>query len=594
MAIENFDSLRANYLKDNLRYKNYLEFLKERREQSKADLENLAQNFNIPLEKLQQIRTDIRKQLLSTEDKDYAAITTTFHLLPWELEYYLLAKKRINLLDYKPTHIFDIPIGYMQSKDEKPHQLTIGDRSFNYLELIFNVKKVPKTSYEFYLLLKEEFKKFLDLEEVDFSNLKEIVDGLFANQQFINSKIKPICNHLKSKNLLRLNKQELRIRDNAIDKLYEDIVKEIIYLIVDFLVFFENDIKINEKREKFLKTVKYLFSQEDLRPIFNALGLSLNVNIDDFLAFNDYGKIIFLIVILGGFDHIGAEWPEKDKLGKYNLIRKSLGLNLITEVPPNTFAERFLLFSESSLSSEANFKLVDSLTLRLLFSEAMPSITYLASFQGPFTGTFSPLAKEHRDIIRIIDFVSTYKLFLQEIKNGDIKFSNKMLIDIIKKYYETVFKGGIKEMLKNKIEEFEKNYLTDNNLEYDLFFSIEQFNKFLNESGIKDYSINLPLLMSIILENEIFNAYFKTDIQRLVSKEGGELLNKFLATGRKIKRLENFFEHLNDKQLVGNQDENTTMMFGGISLPFNLQTIDSDFIGLVMHFRRKLMFESRL
>lgn len=593
MAIENFDSLRANYLKDSLRYNNYLEFLKERRRQSQADLENLSHNFNISLEKLQSIRVNLKKMLLDVDriaDQDNVAVTTTFHLLPWELEYYFLAKKRIDLLGYKSNYIFNVPIGYMQSREEKPYQLAVGDRFFNYLESVFGIKNLPKTktAYEFYLFLKEELKKFLGLEELDFSNLRIIVDEVFANQQFINAKIRPICNNLKSKNLLNFNKQEIRLRDNTIDKLYEDIVKEIIYLIVDFFVFFENDIKINEKQEKLLEAVKYIFSQQELRPIFNAIGLSMDTNIDDYSFFTDYGKLIFLIIILGGFDHIGAEWPEKNKLGKYNLIRKSLGLNLISETPPNIFAERFLLFSESPSIKDNSFKLIDSLTLRLLFGKSLPTIIDVASSEGQHTGAFSPLDKSHRDSVRIIDFISTYKLFLQEIKSEKIKFSGELIFDLMTKYYETIFKGGLKETLRSKIEEFKQAYLFDNN-EYNLFSSVEQFNRYLNDQGIKDYSINLPLLIAIILENEIFGSYFNVGSQSLRVKTKEELLNKFLEVGKRAKRLEHFFDDLDNKPLDNNQKKDATTMFGGLSLPFNLSTVDSDFVGLVMHFRRKLM-----
>lgn len=551
----------ADLSKDQLDYLNYRKFLEKRRALSSDDLIVLAQNFNIDLDYLKKLRNEIRKKIGIEENKP-AAVVTTFHLLLWELEYYRLAQKRIGYLNYEnDKQIFLIPIGYMKARQEKAHLLNIGNRSFDFLKIFFNIDKLPETSYEFYFLLKKAFSNFIGEEIVDPHQLKEAVTKCLENEEFINLKIIPIRDKLKQHNILNLPTEEFHLTKEEINSIYLEIVKRTIYLIADFLTLFETFVKPDENWQKFLEIIGYLLEQKELQPIFEKL----EINKEDFNTPENYGKLIFLLIILGGFDHIGAEWAREDQPGKYNLVRQSLNLPSLMEIPPQVFLERFSLDSELYL---------DSLTLRLLFPH-LDSLLYSAAIEGPTTFSFSPLKSEARDYIRIIDFLTIYEKFFEKIKLGEIKFNQSLIKKFFEKYFEIIFKDKTNEDLKLYLKKFFEDKL-DQEKEYELLSVIEEFNKNIINTDFKKYTIKFPLLMRIIAV-EIFNNYIELSSEAVYDQE--ELMKKFLEIRKNINTIEDDLE----------QYKNFEIKFGGIKLPLELKKIfRSDFLALVIFFQNQL------
>ncbi|MCS7184055.1 MAG: hypothetical protein NZ866_01760 [Patescibacteria group bacterium] len=553
---------------EGIRYKIYQEFLERRREISQNDLKILSQNFNIEIKKLIEIRENIRKIIFGREIEGPVALITTYHLLPWELEYYRLAQKRINLLGYG-ENIFSIPIGYMKVSQEKPHIFKIGDREIDYAKLIFNLTKIPETSYDFYLLIKKSFLEFLGVESLlESIDYRQELERKINDENFINERLKPLGEKLKNFNLLKKEDRIFYLKDKEIEQLYLTIIINILYLIADFLNFFEGknidnqEGGIEKKWEKTKEVFSYLINQQTLLPLFERL----DINIQNYDKPSNYGKLIFLLIILGGFDHIGAEWATQQETGKYNKIREILGLPILSDIPPNIFLERFSL-------TEENF---DSLILRILFNDVLESIFYSTSIEGKPTAYFSPIKLEYRKRIKIIDFFIIYRSFYERLKNGEIKISNSTLKYLFEKYFETYLREEIPADLKERI----KIFFEDKAEIKDIVQIINDFNN-IKENREYRTTISFQHLMRIIAEN-LLKIYLEEKI--IESLEEEEIFSEFSKIANETTTLEQKLEDLSKQNI-----QTSEIKFGGIKIPLELTQIDSSFLLYLLYLINKFL-----
>ncbi|MCS7200544.1 MAG: hypothetical protein NZ822_00050 [Patescibacteria group bacterium] len=568
-----------NPLEKGLQFKNFREFLDARRKISGEDLNLLAERFSVPLEKLREVRNLIRERLGLKKNNGNMAIVTTYHLLPWELVYYYLASRRIDLLDY--SDYFAVPIGYGRVDTEKPYKFEFGNITLNFARgkngLIFNIDtSETKTNFQFYQKLRTAFLEFFGKDDNFQGKFSELVYDYFSRENISSDeKLKRILNNLRnlkdSNNnpVLQTKDQIFHISKEDGNDLLIDLLREIFYLLAEFFDFFENrneQFKIDnqainplERDKKVKELLSELIIRDELGQIFEILGISK----DNYEQPENYGKLIFLLVILGGLDHIGAEWAEKDesgsiKMGKYNQLRSILGLKILPEIPPGVFVERFSLGSDYP----------DYLVLKFLFGN-LADIIYTASVEGPMTrgkitegrqemsGLFSPLSRELREKIRVFDFYLRFKAFIDGINSGNVFLSQTIFRDLVNQYVEKFSKD--EEDRKIKIELIDNFFSKrESGEKLDLRSELEELNKECNNL------IRMYFFRSLLMEKLFYLYVFQEEVNRNNPNDPRyELLNVFINQTQNVDSLEYLKESRDD--------------FGGISLPmFSVSKLSSD------------------
>lgn len=550
-----------NPLEKGTHYKNYLEFLQERDKISSKDLEILAENFSIPYEKLINLRKKLREIVFGEEIKESEelGLVTTYHLNPWELDYYFLASERIKLLNRK---IFSLIIAYTDPKKEKLFNMYLGDKKID-LRFIFDIKNKTETSYGFYLILKSKFLEFFEEEENFNGKYRELVEKSFNNEEFVDKKIKNLIDKFQNHHIFEL--KELSKEDKV--KVYIEVLKEIFYLLGDFFDFFEgkSEFKIDDQRisldarwNKIHKIVDYIIQNEDLKPIIEKLGIEIKKGEHGKKIYppESYFKLIFLLLVIGGVTHIGAEWATDRDLGKYNKGRKLLGLPPLPEIPPGLFVERFNIIKD---------KYLDSLSLRLLFGD-LKDIWKTASVQGDIIDSFSPINEKLRKRIKIIDFWFNYKKFLSSFNEDNIELTSETIKEIIIAYFNKFLKGKVsEETFSEKVDEFFANregvFKTKS--------LIREFNNFMSNQGLKNHVI-LDNSLKILLIDMILPKYVNSIIDN-------ELLK--------------IFNNLSEQQgtIEGKIVSKDSALFGGIKIPLSLPyNLTSDDLLIIKYLSYKL------
>jgi hypothetical protein len=435
-------------------------FLLKRIKASRKDLEFLAKTFSSVLnlteeEFLSHLRLCRREivEKLGFEEGDIIAFITTFHLLPWEHYYYLLAQERISRsLESLNLKAFPYPVWYGDPKIEKPAYFNFFGTKLE-IDGILNAfegskeKSAAKTTYEYYEYLKRRFCRLFNLDESEFTSKqkKKIIEIIYSDE--FRTKVERVINYLKSTQIIKKQDFVFSLLDEEIFEATRKVLKRLFLLLFDFFEFFENRIKIREKIERFRAVCEYLVNNEKIKPILERLGITKE-NID-----KNLGKMFFLVTILVGGVHIGAEWPEKEhRSGKLNKVREYLNLPKIVEFKEGVFAERFL-FSEPP---------IDSMAFSLIFGD--PTIlTSVASLTGKMTGRFSPISEELRKSIRTYDFYIRLREYFNRTNVFGLKVKEDEIKEILKIYYDISFKEidpTVRDGINSTIESVINNDMT--------------------------------------------------------------------------------------------------------------------------------------
>lgn len=486
------------------------DYIKERKELSKDDLSIIAKEFGIPLQELVRISEEIKKELFGdSKGAEILTITTTYHLNPWEISYYLLAKKRISLVGerLKSWGNFDLPVTWTQEKNEKFSRMFIGFLNLS-MKDIFGIKvENETTATDFYNKLKEVFEKFDDenLEKKYKENIK---------------------NYLSSRGLLKGYTE--KEKDKIITELYCSI-KDVLN---SFFDFYEKEVRVNENEEKFKKVIQIIFEEEKLKPILEKL----NLNKENYK--NNLGKTAFLACILSGAVHLGAEWPQENKPGKYNEVREILGLPLLHEFAPGVFFERFSFTLPET---------IDSFTLRLILGDYFKNIIDVAAIEEKESGPFFSFKISENTImwqdflkrIRIFDFLHKYskdEIFSKSIDFEKFKYIFEKIPQENRVYFEKALEN-IETEKKNSINELLERVVT-----------LIKVNKF-------------------ILEREAFKALVKLYV------EDPKIIGEIFGTK------EDVLEHTFLNSLEINFKKET----GGISLPLKIPFDYQKFFQFLLH-----------
>jgi len=416
--------------------------------------------------------------ILGYDENDKVAFVTTYHFLPWEFDYYLLAYERISKsLNELGLKDFSYPIWYMDAKKEKPHEFDFFGKKIkidDILNKIENKKETPKivTSYDYYEYLKNRFLKLFEIEKLDEQNKEKIIKKVYSSD--FENKIKDVITLLKSNQTINKNEFVLGLSEKELQDSVRDVLEKKFILLFDFFNFFENKIKPTEKFEKFKEVCEFLLKENKMKPILEKLDVNeFNIN-------QKRGLMLFLLSILTNGIHIGAEWPEKGyHTGKFNKLREILGLRPVVEFKEGIFAERFE-FTEPR---------VDSFGLRLIFKENLPSLISFLSLKGKTPYPQSFLDKNLKDSIKTYDFYLRFKEYVRkDILN--LKLSKDEIKEILMEYYNVFFKN-VNEKLKDKVENLINEDLNLNE-------AIRKFNEGL-ESQYRILDFQLKKLLAIYL-----------------------------------------------------------------------------------------------
>ena len=446
--------------------------------------------------------------ILGYDKNDKVAFVTTYHFLPWEFDYYLLAYERISKsLNNLGLKDFSYPIWYMDAKKEKPYEFDFFGKKIkidDILNKIENKKETPKivTSYDYYEYLKNRFLNLFGLEKFDEQNKEKITKTIYSND--FESKIKDVITLLKSNQTINKNEFILGLSEKELQDSVRDVLEKKFILLFDFLNFFENKIKPKEKFEKFKEVCEFLLKEEKMKPILEK------IDVNEFNINQKTGLMLFLLPILTNGVHIGAEWPEKGyHTGKFNKLREILGLKPVVEFKEGIFSERFE-FTEPR---------VDSFGLRLIFKEGLPSLISFLSLKGKTPYPQSFLDKNLKDSIKIYDFYLRFKEYVRkDILN--LKLSKNEIKEILIEYYNVFFKN-VNEKLKDRIENLINEDLNLNE-------AIRKFNEGLeSQYRILDFQLK-KLLAFYLLKCEFQNKksnFYKDFIEKTKNVKLIELEN---------------------------------------------------------------------
>jgi hypothetical protein len=493
----------------------YEKFISNRIRQQEKDFEDLSKllydSLNLSEKEALDYLNEAKKKILNIlgyDENDKVAFVTTYHFLPWEFYYYLLAYERISKsLNNLGLKDFSYPIWYMDAKKEKPHEFNFFGKKIKIDEIlnrIENKKETPKiaTSYDYYEYLKNRFLKLFEIEKFDEQNKEKIIKKVYSND--FENKIKDVITLLKSNQTINKNEFILGLSEKELQDSVREVLEKKFILLFDFFDFFENKIKPKEKFEKFKDVCEFLLKEEKMKPILEKLDINeFNIN-------QKTGLMLFLLTILTNGVHIGAEWPEKGyHTGKFNKLREILGLRPVVEFKEGIFAERFE-FTEPR---------VDSFGLRLIFKESLPSLISFLSLKGKTPYPQSFLDKNLRDSIKNYDFYLKFKEYVRkDILN--LKLSKDEIKEILIEYYNVFFKN-VNEKIKNRIENLINEDLNLNE-------AIRKFNEGLeSQYRILDFQIK-KLLAIYLLKCEFQNKksnFYKDFIEKTKNVKLIELEN---------------------------------------------------------------------
>ena len=473
----------------------FKKYLRERKKESQADLKILAEEFNIEIEILQKIRNEIRE--IIGEDTEY--LSTTIHLRPRAISFLELGEKRIKEVVEEKT--FHYPVYYQKFSEERPDIIDIGKIRISLLEAIPELKnKKFEYSIDFHEALMEYLNNQNWEEELE-KNLKEYLYSKFSN---IPKKIREIFIGF--------------------------IIPSIVEILQNYKKFFEK-FKLNNKekiKEFNSKICNILLNNFDkLEKILNRLGLTKE-RLEDIQKREEFiigSDIIFLICILGGYIHIGAEY------GKLNALRKNLGLEEIVEA--ETPQERFNLFG---------VKDIESGTLKFLFENPEPFI-YACIYSGLEEFSSSPIDNKVRERIRVVDFYYKLKDFnLDKILKEEPldKEEFKEVLGIID--YFSHLDDKEKEIIRKKIDEIDGDKIS-------LAKWIEIFNKFIENTEIRGRGF----IYEHVLKSKLVILVFKKYVENL-------LFDLMLPNNIKNKIIEEFC----NRQILERTLNRETGSFGGL------------------------------
>jgi len=494
----------------------FQKYLKERREASKDDFDLLVKNFELDIETLQNIRNEIREVVKNIVGYDTEYLSTTIHFRPRAINFLKLGKERI-----KKTvegEIFHYPVYYQEFSKERPDIIDIGEIRISLLEIIPQLKNRKfKYSIDFHEALMEYLNKQSWEEELK-KNLKEYLNRKFSN-----------------------------ISKNITEIFINFIIPTIVETLQDYKNFFEK-FKFNSKEEikEFNSEIcgVLLKNFDTLEKILGKLGITKEdlekiQRKEEFIIDSD---IIFLICILGGYIHIGAEY------GKLNALRKNLGLKEIVEA--ETPQERFNLF---------NVKNIESGTLRFLFENPEPFI-YVGTYLGFEEVLSLPIDKKVRERIRIVDFY--YKL--KDFDLDRILQEEHLNKEEFKEVLETV--GYYLHLIDKEKDIIEKVFQNINDVERNLINWIEEFNKSVEAiQNIDNKTKNKIKIIKNIIKSKLLFLIYREYVE-------GLLINLNLPNSLRNKIITEFC----DKQVLENMKNKEINQFGGILPKLTIPSCNED------------------
>jgi hypothetical protein len=489
----------------------FRKYIEQRKEESEKDLELLSQNFNIEIQKLEDIRNEIRNII----GNNVKYISTTIHFRVRVIDFLKLGSQRIKKATQ--NNVLHYPVYYQKFSQERPDIIDIGEIKISLIDLI------------------PEFKKLKFHYSIEFH---EALLG-YLNKDNWEEEIKQNLNDYLNKKLSNINKESRKL-------FIDHLIPIIIILLKDYEIFFKNfqfnkkeDImdlnsKICEVLLNNFETLKTLFEKLDItKEYLEDLKEKKNLILDS--------KIIFLISILGGFIHIGAEY------GKLNDIRKSLNLPEIieTEVPQ----ERFNLFGVRNIESG---------TLRFLFGDSWPFI-YSGIYSGLEETLFSPISPEVKNKIRVVDFY--YKL--KDINIDEIWQTTYLNKEDFRHVLDSVdYFSHLNDDEKQKAEEIFKN--------------LPETKKNLTE-WIEEF--NNKIILEVGKRGKIFEQVLKSKLLLLIFKEYVKslLFNLNLPDSLNKRIIDEFCS----KKILENMENRSKDMFGGLLPKLNIPSFNqNDMINL--------------
>jgi hypothetical protein len=496
----------------------FRKYIEQREVESKKDLELLSQNFNIELQKLEAIRNEI-KNIIGNNVK---YISTTIHFRVRVIDFLKLGIQRIK--EVTKNNILHYPVYYQEFSQERPDIIDIGEIKISLVDVIPEFKK---QKFNYSIEFHEALLNYLRKDNWE----KEIKQNLFDY----------------------LNKKFSNIRKEYRKLFIDHLVPVIISLLKDYKIFFE-DFQFNKKEDIMnfnSKICKVLLNNfETLKDLFEKLDITKEY-LEDLKEKRNLildSKIMFLISILGGFVHIGAEY------GKFNNLRNSLGLPEVieAEIPQ----ERFNLFDTRGIESG---------TLRFLFSNP-ESFIYAGIYAGLEERLSSSISVEVRDRIRIIDFY--YKL--KDINIDEILQTTYLNREGFKHVLDSVdYFSHLTDDERKKVKEIFKSLPEMNE---NLFSWIEAFNNRIDPQISKRVSI-----FKEVLKSKLLLVIFKEYVESL-------LFNLNLPDSLKNRIITKF----RSKKILENMENIAENMFGGLLPKLNIPGFSqNDMINLSFLFEIK-------
>ncbi len=504
----------------------FKEFLQKRKEVIEGDLKKLSELFNISVEELLNIRYQIRK--IIGEDFDF--FSTTIHFEPYVIDFLRLGKERIDKATDKKT--FYYPVFYQLFDQERPDIIDIGEIEISLIQIIPNFSERKKNG---------EFLTSQDFHQALLEYLKTV------NWQ---GEIKQNIETYINKNYSHIPKEER----NILIIYAQDVV---IGILSDYQSFFE-DFPLNTKEEitKLNSKLAALFLEnfKVLEPILKELNIS-----EAYLKDLKDGKInrvtieFFTVILsLGGYVHIGAEY------GKFNEKRKKLGLTELLEPPLGSFQERFKFF-------EPGPQKIQSGTLRFVFgnSKLVRSFSEVAIYQGLEEARFSPLPKELRDRIRLVDFY---------LKNKNLNYTD--LLNIIYLNFQDFqnilnkieYFFYLKEEEKKQLEEI-FNILKDNS-ERNIKEWIDRYNENIENTNIAPELKNKLKIREGNFQTLFTLMILRNYVDNLLQELENELPEKIYRVLQESFLKDNIIEQINLEELPSLKQ--IKQMFFGVQLPIEL------------------------
>lgn len=488
----------------------FKQFLSKRKEIIVDDLQLISENFGVSIEVLQKIKNEIR-YILGDENTEY--FSTTIHLRPRAIDYLKLGYQRINQGIEKNKSIFHYPVCYQSFNNERPDLIYLGSYNFSLCEIIPELSKKKRTfsaSLDFHNSLMKYLSK-ANWEDDLRENLEKFLKREFSN--FESASVNNLSKHIISVLI-------------SILKDYKNFIDQI-ELIRNIDRFFEITSRLSEL---------FLNYFDQLKPILEIFNITKDdlENFKEKMFFSISSDFVWLICILGNLIHIGAEY------GKLNEKRKQIGLKELPE--PIKPQERFRFF-EIGIEKKA-----ESDTLRFLFGKNVDPFIFSAKYEGLSQSTWSPLDKETRTRIRIIDFYLKQKKIFSQIDKifQEILLSREEFVDILNSldyfsYLNEEEKEIVQDALSKLSSEKRANFFEWNN-EYFLLVENKIKDKELVKKG--KFKINFKIFsrkLSVFIFNNYLQGNFRLIKEKLPKDISVYFIEDFLIERIKEKELNEFF-----------------------------------------------------